>query len=114
MIHNMVIGPGDVGPDNRIRLPATPHEKYSVIPGTGAPRGGLDAIAHTDGQTLLYADNHCYPSGDCYLKTQFVPANFVLSANATDYDLKYRSKGFEVWAKYSPVQLDEIEDKIEW
>jgi len=110
---NIVIGPDDVGPDNRIRLPATPHEKYSVTPGKGFHIEDWMPSHIPDGQRLLYADNHCYPSGDCYLKLQFVPTTFVLSDDTTDYDLKYKSKGFKVWIRYSTVQLDEIEDKIE-
>jgi len=112
-VENLVIGPDDVGSDNMIRVPTTPHEKYSVTPGTGFHVEDWMPLHIPDGQRLLYADSHCYPSGNCYLKMQFVPTAFVLSDDTTDYDLKYKSKGFEVWIRYSTVQLDEIEDKIE-
>jgi len=110
---NLVIAPGDVGPDNRIRLPATPHEKYSVTPGTGFHVEDWMPSHIPDGQRMLYADNQCYPSGNCYLRIQFVPTTFVLSNDTTDYDLKYKSDGFVVSAEYTVAQLDEIEDRIE-
>jgi len=113
MIKSLVIAPGDVGSDNRIRLPTMPHEKYSVTPGTGFHVEDWMPSHIPDGQRLLYAESHCYPSGDCFLKLQFAPTTFVLSDDTTNYDMKYKSKGFEVWARYSTVQLDEIEDKIE-
>jgi len=111
---NLVIAPGDVGPDNRIRLSTTPHEKYSVTPGTGLHVEDWMPSHIPDGQRLLYVNNHCSPLGYCYMKMQFVPTTFVLSNDTTNYDLQYKSDGFVVAAEYSPVQLDEIEDRIEY
>ena len=106
------ITPNDVGPDNLIRLPATQHEKYSITPGAGFHIEDWMPTYIPDGQRLLYADNTCYPSGNCSLKIQFVPTTFVLNENVTNYELKH-SEGFVVWAEYKVVPLDEIEDTIE-
>ncbi len=107
------ITPDDVGPDNLIRLSATQHEKYSITPRVGFHIEDWMPTYIPDGQRLLYADNTCYPSGDCKLRIQFVPTTFVLNENVTNYELKF-SEGFRVWAEYSVVPLDEIEDEIEY
>jgi len=112
-LRSIVIGPDDVGPDNRIRLSTTPHEKYSVTPGKGFHVEDWMPSHILDGQRLLYVDNLYYPSGDAYLRMQFVPTTFMLSNDTTDYDLKYKSDGFRVSAEYTVAQLDEIEDRIE-
>jgi len=114
MIQNMVIGPDDVGPDNRIRLSTVPHEKYSATPGTGFHIEDWMPSHIPDGQRLLYVNNHYYAMGDSYMRMQFVPTTFVLSDDTTDYDLRYKSDGFVVAAEYTVAQLDEIEDRIEY
>ncbi len=107
------ITPDDVGPDNQIRLPATQHEKYFIKPGVGFHIGDWMPTYIPDGQRLLFAETACYPSGNCGLGIRFVPTDFVLHQNVTDHDLQV-SKGFRVWAHYSTVPLDEIEDSIEY
>ena len=106
------ITPNDIGSDNLVRLPATAHEKYSVKPNVGFYIEDWMPTHILDGQKLLYADTGCYPSGDCFLKMQFVPKTFVLNKNVTNLDLDL-SKGFIVGVNYSITPLDEIEDMIE-
>ena len=106
------MNPGNMGSNNTVRTPSTPHEKYSVVPGVGFYIEDWMPTHILDGQKLLYADNGCYPSGNCYLNMQFVPTSFVLNENVTNHDLDV-SKGFTVNIKYSTVQLEEMEDRIE-
>ena len=113
VIADSQISPDDVGPGNLVRIPATPHEKYSVIADVGFYVEDWIPAHIPDGQKLLYADNGCYPSGNCYLNIQFVPNSFVLHENVTNYDLDV-SKGFTVSVDYGVEPLDEVEDVIEY
>lgn len=107
------INPDDIDSDGLIRLPqSAQHEKYSVNPGVGFYIQDWMPTHIPDGQKLLYADQECYPSGDCDLRINFVPTTFVLHENVTNYDLDV-SKGFNVLVHYGVEPLHEIEDSIE-
>lgn len=115
-MYDVVIGseinPDSISPDNFARIQSETHKKYSVNPGVGFYIEDWMPTRILDGQKLLYADTGCYPSGNCYLKMQFVPTTFVLNENVTNYDLDV-SKGYLVHVEYGVVPFDEIEDIIE-
>ncbi len=106
------ITPDNIGPDSLIRVPAMPHEKYSVNPGVGMYVEDWMPTYIIDGQKLLYATNECYPSGDCRLDIYFVPSDFTLTEDVTNYELG-AAKGFKVHVGYHTVPLDESEDADE-
>ena len=112
IIMDSEINPNDIGSDNLVQLPTTAHEKYSIKPNIGFYIEDWMPTHILDGQKLLYADTGCYPSGDCFLKMQFVPKTFVLNKNVTNLDLDL-SKGFVIGVNYSITPLDEIEDIVE-
>ena len=113
IIMNSTMSPSDINAQGAVGFSASSHEKYSVNPRVGFyPEDWLPTHI-PDGQKLLYADTGCYPSGDCYLKMQFVPTSFVLYGNVSDHVLK-ASKGFEVNVEYKVNQVGEVEDTIEF
>ena len=112
-IRNSEINPGSTVSGDSARIQSTAHEKYSVNPGVGFYIEDWMPTHILDGQKLLYADNGCYPSGNCYLDMQFVPTTFVMNENVTNHDLDL-SKGYAVGVEYSVAPLDEIEDAIEY
>ncbi len=107
------MAPDNIGPDSLIRVPATPHEKYSVNPGVGMYVEDWMPTYIIDGQKLLYATNECFPPYGCDLDIYFVSSNFTLTEDVTNHDLDV-SKGFTVSIDYGVKPLDEIEDVIEY
>jgi hypothetical protein len=111
-IMDSYISPGDISPDGLVRLPAVPHERYSVHPDTGFHVEDWIPTHIPDGQKMLFAENKCYPSAGCLMRIHFVPTTFVLHENMTSFDLEV-SKGFQVIAESHVGPLPEMEDEIE-